>query len=59
MAVLAVSAYAIANDAPWIAALLGGGMLATIVFGFLRVFGDGPRSRPPEKDEGKDSGRAG
>lgn len=41
LAVLGVIMFAIANDAPWVAAALGAGMLGTIALGFFRVFGDG------------------
>ena len=38
--VLGVVLFAIEKNAPWIAAILGAGMLGTIIFGFLRIFGD-------------------
>ena len=48
-AVLGVVMFAIQKNAPWVAAILGAGMLGTIVFGFLRIFGDGPTRSPDSK----------
>ena len=42
LAVLGVITFAIASNSPWVAGVLGAGMLGTIAFGFFRVFGDGP-----------------
>ncbi len=39
--VLAVVIFCIIYDAPWVAAVFGGGLFGTIAFGLLRVFGDG------------------
>jgi uncharacterized membrane protein len=44
--VLGLAGFAIYKDALWIAALLGGGMIGTIIFGFLRIFGDKEPNQP-------------
>lgn len=49
LAVMGVVMFAIEKNAPWVAAMLGAGMLGTIVFGFLRIFGDGPVGSKREK----------
>lgn len=58
LGVLAVVAVAVLNGSPWVAAVLGGGMLATVIFGFLRVFGDGSRSLAPKQRQTKDKEQA-
>ncbi len=58
LGVLAVVAFAVQKGSPWVAAILGGGMLATVVFGFLRVFGDEPRLLAPRRSEPKDKDRS-
>jgi uncharacterized membrane protein len=47
-AALAVIAYAIYMGSPWVAAMLGFGLLGTIAFGFFRVMGDDVKHKPHE-----------
>ena len=42
LAVLSVVGYAIYSKSPWVAVVLGGGMLTTVALGFFRSLGDGP-----------------
>ena len=53
VAVLAVVAFAIHSNSPWVAVVLGGGMLGTVAFGFFRIFGDDPIFKASEKSEEK------
>ncbi len=48
---LAVIAFAIQKEANWVAALLGGGLLGTIAFGFFRVMGDEPKQKETKKQQ--------
>jgi uncharacterized membrane protein len=49
LAVLGVIMFAVQNNSPWVAAVLGAGMLGTIAIGFFRVFGDGASKKPKEE----------
>lgn len=51
--VLLTIAYAIANDSPWVAAVLGAGMLTTIAVGFFRIYGDSETKKPHEESDPK------
>ena len=51
LAVLVVIWVAIENDSPWVAAVLGAGMLGTIAFGFFRVFGDVSQKKPDKPND--------
>jgi uncharacterized membrane protein len=53
LAVLGVIMFAVQNNSPWVAAVLGAGMLGTIAFGFFRVFGDGAGKKTNENEKPK------
>lgn len=54
LSVLGVVVFAIQNNTPWVAAVLGAGMIGTIALGFLRVFGDGSKDKAPKEPKSKD-----
>ena len=54
LAVLGVTMFAIQNNAPWVAAILGAGMLGTVALGFFRVFGDGTKDKTSKETTPKD-----
>ena len=54
LAVLGVTMFAIQKNSPWVAAILGAGMLGTIALGFFRVFGDRTKDNSPKETKPKD-----
>lgn len=54
LAVLGVTMFAIQNNSPWVAAILGAGMLGTIALGFFRVFGDSAKNNSSKETAPKD-----
>lgn len=54
LAVLGVTMFAIQNNSPWVAAILGAGMLCTIALGFFRVFGDSAKNNSSKETSPKD-----